>query len=245
MNEHELAPLIPLASPPGARRGWRCPDEARLAAWVDGGLAAESRRAVEGHLADCAFCCGQVGFLARAREFGPAPAVPGQLLSLAQGDRPFLLFGLRPAFAMAVGTVLVLAVLAVPRTRQGSLPTVSSLARPGVTTSAGSTAQPLVRSGRIATDAPRIVRPSEGESIGKSALQLRWEEAPGALFYTAQLVDSKGDVVWEGRAETTRVAVPPGAAVTPGQPYFVWILAHLRSGATVRSPAVGFRLAPG
>ena len=60
-----------------------------------------------------------------------------------------------------------------------------------------------------------------------------------------QLVDSRGDVAWEGRTEGTRLAVPPAAALTPGQRYFAWVIAHLSSGATVRSPAVGFRLAPG
>ncbi len=77
------------------------------------------------------------------------------------------------------------------------------------------------------------------------ALELRWEEAPEALFYTVQLVDPKGDVVWEGRADGARLAVPANAALAPGQPYFAWVLAHLRNGTTVRSPAVGFRLAPG
>jgi methionine-rich copper-binding protein CopC len=79
--------------------------------------------------------------------------------------------------------------------------------------------------------------------VSRNAVELRWDEGSGALFYTVQIVDPKGDVVWEGRTEDTHLTVPAAAPLVPGQPYFAWVLAHLRSGATVSSPALGFRLA--
>ncbi len=236
MNDAELPRLIPRASASGATPGWRCPDEETLAAWVEGSLPQARREKLEGHVADCPFCCGQVGFLARAAELGPLPAVPAHLLAAARGQSapPFGL--LRPATLVAAGAGLVLALLVVsPWGRPGSFSAEPEAAR-------------VVRTARTVrgpADAAWILRPSEGEIVPRAALELQWEEAPEALFYTVQLVDPKGDVVWEGRADGARLAVHANAALAPGQPYFAWVLAHLRSGTTVRSPAVGFRLAPG
>lgn len=120
-----------------------------------------------------------------------------------------------------------------PRLREGAAP--------------GGSAVPverLVRNGPGETDSPWLVRPSEGELVARGSLALAWRGVPEALFYTVEIVDPNGDVAWEGRSESTRLAVPAGAPLVPGRPYFAWVLAHLRSGATVRSPAVGFRLAP-
>lgn len=236
MSDAELPRLIPRASASGSKRGWRCPDEETLAAWAEGSLPRARREKLEGHVADCAFCCGQLGFLTRAAELGPLPAVPAHLLAAARGQREALLALLRPATLVAAGAGLVLALLvASPWGRPGSF-------------SVGPEAEPVVRAARTVrgpADAPWIVRPSEGEIVSRAALELSWEEAPEALFYTVQLVDPEGDIVWEGRADGARLAVPASIALAPGQPYFAWVLAHLRNGTTARSPAVGFRLAPG
>lgn len=236
MSDDELAALIPAASAPGVRRGWGCPGDGELAAWVEGRLPAAAREKLAEHLAGCNYCCGQVGFLARAGEMGPPPAVPAHLLAAARGERAPLFGLLRPATLAAAGAGLVLALLvASPWGRPGSF-------------SAGAEAERVVRTARTVrgpADAPWIVRPAEGEIVSRTALELRWEEAPEALFYSVQLVDPKGDVIWEGRADGARLSVPASATLAPGQPYFAWVLAHLRSGTTVRSPVVGFRLAPG
>lgn len=233
MSDDELAALIPAASAPGTRRGWRCPDDGELAAWVEGRLPEARRERLGEHLSGCDFCCGQAGFLARAREFGSPPAVPVALLAAARGERPPLFARLRPATLVAAGAGLVLALLVA-----------SPWGRPGLF-SGGPEPEPVVRAVRGPADAPWIVHPAEGSVVPRAALELRWEEAPDALFYTVQLVDPNGDVAWEGRADGARLAIPPAAPLAPGQPYFAWVNAHLRSGTTVRSPAVGFRLAPG
>ncbi len=236
MSDDELTALISPAIASGARRGWRCPDDGNLAAWVEGRLPAARREKLEAHLSDCDYCCGQVGFLARAPKLGPPPAVPVSFLTAARAERTPSFGRLRPATLVAAGAGLALALLvATPWGRPGSLP-------------AGAEGDRAVRNGRTGpgpADAPWLVRPSEGEIVSPAAFELRWKEAPEALYYTVQLVDPKGDVVWEGRADGTHLVVPASAALSPGQPCFAWVLAHLRNGTTVRSPAVGFRLAPG
>jgi hypothetical protein len=207
-------------------------------------LSNEAREGVTLHLAGCAFCRGQVGFLVRAKQFGPPPTVPGHLLALARGKRSWWAGRLRPAIAVAAVLGMALAaVLVTSRGRQGLLPSKERLSGAAIATPSGIVPEGSVRTRHGTEGSPRIVRPVEGESMPRNAVELRWEETSGALFYTVQLVDSKGDVVWEGRTEGAHLTVPPGATLVPGEPYFAWVLAHLRSGATVRSLAVSFQLA--
>ncbi len=67
MNEQRLTRLLRSKATAPERRGWRCPDEALLAAYVDGGLPGRDRARVESHVADCAACLGQVSFLAHGQ----------------------------------------------------------------------------------------------------------------------------------------------------------------------------------
>ena len=243
MSEVRFPTALPPARDAGAPKGWRCPDEALLASWAEGTLTDAAREGLVGHVADCAFCRGQLGFLARASDLGPPPAVPARLLSAARGERAPLLGRLRPATALAAGATLLLALLvtapwpgfpgAGPSGRAGG----DSPAAPGDAREVRSDAAPDV--------SPRLLRPAEGQTVAREALALRWTATPRALFYTVQVVDADGDVAWEGRSETTTLSVPAAAPLFPGRPYFAWVFAHLPSGATLPSPAVGFRLAPG
>ena len=234
MSDDELSALVPSAGASGARRGWRCPDETVLAAWVEGRVAETEREKLEAHAADCPYCRGQLGFLARASDLGTPPAVPAHLIAAARGERAPLLAGLRPATLVAAGAGLLLALLVA--SPWGRLPG-------GPPAAVGQ-----VRGTTPAADAggvPRILAPADGESLRRAALEVRWAGTPDALFYGVEVVDADGDVAWEGRAEAARLTVPPAAPLLPGRTYFVRVTAHLRSGATVPSPAVGFHLAPG
>ena len=114
MKDHDLSSVLSIGSPSGSRRTWRCPDEARITAFVRGELPAERRQALHGHLADCAFCRGQVGFLVRAERIDPSPvSVPGHLLARARGERSHGCAALRPATVLVAGCTLVLALLQV------------------------------------------------------------------------------------------------------------------------------------
>ena len=238
MSDAELPRLIPRASASGAKPGWRCPDEETLAAWVEGSLAGKrAGRSSKGTSPTAPSAAARSASSRAPRSSARFPPFRPTCSPPRGASAP--LFGLlRPATLVAAGAGLVLALLVVV-----------AVGTPGSRSSAGPEAE-RGRPGRANRPRPRgrapwIVRPSEGEIVPRAALELRWEEAPEALFYTVQLVDPKGDVVWEGRADGARLAVPANAALAPGQPYFAWVLAHLRSGTTVRSPAVGFRLAPG
>jgi len=230
VDDRSISALLPRAHPGVTPRGPDCPAEDLLVAFVQARLAEEDRARLELHLADCAFCRSQVGFLAREAELGPLPAVPTHLLAAASGERSvadfrFRRFRLAPLAlgAAALGAMLVL----LPMRDRAPAP-------------AGETRAPAA----AVSGAPELLRPREGESVPRTNLLLLWRASPAALGYRIELVDAEGDRVWSGRSEATRLKLPTRVALEPGRAYYVWISAELPSGGLVRSPAVGFRAAP-
>jgi anti-sigma factor RsiW len=83
MNENELTRAL-RSRRSGEKRTWKCPDEMRLASYVDGTLSRWRRRRTERHLADCGFCMEQVAFLVHLEEAELPSDVPSALLARAR-----------------------------------------------------------------------------------------------------------------------------------------------------------------
>ena len=111
MDDPSISALLTRTSSGAALRGAGCPADDRLVDYVQSRLAGEEREWFEHHLADCGFCRGQVGFLARAAELGPPPAVPLHLLAAARGVRARPFGRLRFASLALVGAAGLLAIL--------------------------------------------------------------------------------------------------------------------------------------
>jgi hypothetical protein len=85
-----------------------------------------------------------------------------------------------------------------------------------------------------------VVSPAEGATVSPGRLEFRWQGIPSAAYYEVHLVTSDGNVVWLGKADGTSLRPPPGITLEAGQKYFVWILAYLSGGGTIKSAAVPF-----
>jgi hypothetical protein len=112
MDEEDLKQLFRNGSSRSDRRGWRCPDDMRLAAYVDGGVKAKARESLESHLADCDACLSEVSFLMHSAVLVNAEQVPPQLLARARAlvsekRRDSTLPGWRWALAAAAACVLI------------------------------------------------------------------------------------------------------------------------------------------
>ncbi len=83
MEDTELTKLLRVQKQSG-ERGWRCPDESQLAAYVAKRLEAPATTAVERHLADCDFCVSQIAFLSQSPDAETVEQVPLALLSRAR-----------------------------------------------------------------------------------------------------------------------------------------------------------------
>lgn len=83
LDDRHLRRLLQPRAAADGQPGWRCPDAARLSAFVDQRLPERERHRVEDHLAGCSACLDQVAFLVRRPE-SVAGAAPAGLLARAR-----------------------------------------------------------------------------------------------------------------------------------------------------------------
>lgn len=115
MDEQDLKELLRGRRNQPFRRGWRCPDEMQLAAYVDHQLEGAARKSVEAHVADCDFCLSQVSFLAQAADWTDSAEIPTAVLGRARNlvqrkSGSMTTWGWRWAAASAAAACLVLLV---------------------------------------------------------------------------------------------------------------------------------------
>ena len=243
--ERDLQSQFSHLSEEAVRRTRSCPDAAQLAAYAEGRLTEPESERLESHLADCGFCLGQVRFLVRIGELGPAPAVPTRLIDAVTEPRGQRRIGPRlPARALlAAAAGLALVVVGVRfdwiEIPSGTPPSTAATESESIATGPADRA---VRNHAAGQSVPTIVQPKPGQSVARETLTLIWEPVAGALDYSVQLMDGRGNPLWEDRTEALSTTVPSQVELTPGRQYFVWVGAHLRSGLRVKSPAVEFTI---
>ncbi|MGE5358127.1 MAG: zf-HC2 domain-containing protein [Bacteroidales bacterium] len=264
MDEKDLKRLLHVRERTGGRAGWRCPDAARLAAYVEHNLSARAQARIESHVSDCAACLDQVAFLARHAAAGSA-AVSPQLLSRAQDVVPSRAWPmLVPRWAaVAVTTACLLLVVSIGLRQPGApplpgaaTPTRSPAVSPDapaalpVTPTAPAVArnQPVpappatVRKSVPQPLALHLLSPAENSTLSPREPEFRWQPVPGAIYYEIQVLAEEGDVVWQAKLEGTSTRLPNVHPLRSGTKYFVWIRAHLSGGGSVKSAAVAFRV---
>ena len=127
MEDPEIKKLLQAQSSHAERRGWSCPDEIRLAAYVAQDLSSSERNSVEAHLADCDFCLDQVAFLTQSAAWHNGEEVPSDLLAEARKlviskPRRVINWGWRwAAGSAAFACLIVLVVVAVQRSARDSV----------------------------------------------------------------------------------------------------------------------------
>ena len=155
------------------RRGWRCPNETRLAAYVDGSLDRASRQALEQHLTDCSDCISQVSFLVRTHDSSEFDELPASLKVKAKAlvqpkSKPRFVIDWRWATAALAACLVVSALLLLAiRTRHSTAVDNTHLAAatPLNSPAEGSPQPSPARNPDIvAIDKAPVVRPSPGRS---------------------------------------------------------------------------------
>jgi len=239
-----------------ADRSWKCPREGRMAAFADGQIEESLRVKIERHLASCEHCRQRVAFLVRSEAGAGDVEVPADLVSRAKGlvaekPPPAFGWGWRWGAVTAVVTMLVLVV-----TLRVDRPETLPIAPPAptaplveVTPSPAVPVQPkaarperVVRNTDRRGPLPEILFPRDGSILPGPLTEIRWKGVAGAIFYEVQMVTAEGNIVWEGRTESTRLAVSIKRAPAPVGKHFIWVRAHLPDGKTARSSVVSFQI---
>lgn len=272
MDEKDLKDLLRSRRSQSFRRGWRCPDEIQIAAYVDHQLEGAAREPISTHLANCDFCLSQISFLLQARNWENPDEVPADVLRRARNLVPresgrATSWGWRwvAASATAACLVLLLAFITLRFLRQPTVngpsePLVAQQHRPDLVPSAQNSPatvrvapQPSGPKPRPVEAAPAVrsggqnllltvVFPRDGARVRQSELDFRWQSVPDTVFYDVTVVTAAGDLIQETKTEDTHLRIADDIQLVPGGKYFVSIRAHVREGKTVKSDIVSFRI---
>lgn len=211
-----------------------CPDESRIAGYVDGGLDDAARQELELHLADCGHCLALVGLLSRERHASTAEPVPAQVLVQARARQmraPERRWQFAPQWAAAAALVL-----AVPLLLQlGRSPDAGLEGQ-------GRPVQPVTRTFASPADALQVLAPRAGTTLDPERVQFRWTAVAGSPYYDVRIVTDDGAVVVRERVTGTAWQLPEQLQLQPGAEYFVHVDAYPSGDKAVSSDHIPFRV---
>ena len=218
-----------MRNPKIAKPDGQCPDDMRLAAYVDGSLNTRERHGLELHLAECEFCLEQVAALAHleAADLPEAPPMMPGLLARARAlppkqvrSSPTTWRWITASLATAAAAAVLVVWIAPPRNAPPD----------------------SIRAGSSYTAQPLLLLPHEGEALRRTALEFHWTAVQNALYYEPRLLNGDGDLLWQERVDKPVWRAPDSLQLHSGQKYFVFVSAFLPDGKAVKSPAVSFQV---
>ena len=230
-----------------AVRGWNCPREEVVAAYLDQALEAGKKGKFERHLANCLYCSTLVADVVKLERLSDLAGAPAALIervrSRARSKPGLFAWNWLPVATAGTLACAVLAVLL--RTPAPSLaPNWPAPAGPAISKSepsppAVAPGSDSVRRPRTLEALPTIISPPPNSIVSAKRLEIRWHEVPDALYYQVRLVTPEGDLVWQGDATEAHIALPERLALEHGK-YFVLVSAVMDSGRSRKAPSVGF-----
>jgi hypothetical protein len=270
MDERELQQLLKSRPHKPTRRGWRCPDDNQLAAYVSGTFDEAKRNVVESHAADCTSCLGTIGFLTQASEWPAVSEVPAHVVSRARSlvsEKPPTAWRWRWAMTSAAVACVVLVVTLIffrsqpekttthtagdhiaQQQAQPNLPAVQPTAsiqspsptRVSIQKPKETKAPALVRSGNTELY-PTLLFPREGAVLRTNQLSFSWKPLTGAVSYEVTVVTENGGLVFTKTTSQLQIETI-AAQLAPGK-YIAKVVAHMPDGRTANSRLVKFRVA--
>jgi hypothetical protein len=241
------------------RMRWACPNEARLAAFVDQAAGSADEAPIMRHLARCEDCRSQVGFLARMQRPAPEMEVPAAWLGrvkaiTASEGKAWRMRRWVPVALVAAAAILIAAMLLRPpspvsqRPAQATTPTsqpqvaASAAPAPKLFTKGKQRDREVFRNSNTAVSL-RITNPAQGSRIAPGS-SIRWQSIENSMYYEAQLLSADGELLWKAKVEAPQTALPADIAVPAERKCFLIVRAYLPDGKTVESDAVRVVLQP-
>jgi hypothetical protein len=228
-----------------------CPDEQRLAEYADRQLIGDERHAVERHLATCDKCVEQVAFLVSAAP-EQRELVPDEVLhkAFALGKTPstgtFATWRLARASALALLVVAALSWQLIEHrgVSKGTASETTSSKQPAlVAQNQASTTIAVPDHNEVrgsARSESLLLSPLPGTVVDPATLVFRWKPVTYARFYEVELVSDDGSVIWQQRAQSSPISLPPSVHLMRGGTYFVRLRVHDVRGSMEQTRAVWF-----
>jgi hypothetical protein len=227
-----------------------CPDEQQLAEYADRQLIGDERHAVERHLGTCDKCVEQVAFLVSAvpeqRELVPDEVLRKAFaLGKTSSTGTFATWRLAGAGAFALLLVaLSWRLIEHQGVSKGAASETMISKQPAVfaqNQASTTTAVPDHNEVRGSSSAESLfLFPLPGTIVDPATLVFRWKPVADAQFYEVELVSDDGSVIWQRRAQSSPISLPPSVHLIKGRTYFVRLRVHTVRGSMEQARAVGF-----
>lgn len=234
MTPDRLASLLAQGASHPTTRSLACPDENRIAGYVDGGLDPAVRQELEHHLADCGHCLALVGLLSRERHASATESTSPRVVAQARARKtaaPARRWRLAPQWAAAATIVLAVPLLVqISRSPDGG---VEGQGRPAPTATRASAPEAA---------SLQVLAPRAGTAVESQHVQFRWTAVAGSPYYDVRIVTDDGAVVVRQRVDGTAWQLPDQLQLQPGAEYFVHIDAYPTGDKAVSSDHVPFRV---
>lgn len=234
-----------------------CPDEARLASFIDARLPAAEMRQTREHLVGCGACRTAVADIVRdlaALTESPQVPIPADVRRRVEGlvpPRAVAPVSRPPARGRwaALTAAALMAVFALVKFWHRPVPPSSNPVGPP-----DSHEVPDMRGGSEETFT--TLSPKDQASLSlksPAALVLEWSayggasaspeslgSEGGAAYYVATVREPSGRVVWSGRTAATQISLPPDVRFVPGAAYTWSVVAHLTFGTSQETRTATF-----
>jgi len=248
MGEDDFPAMRSESSQNPPPRGWTCPDDLTIAAYVDNVLSQTRKARVELHLSKCERCRVIVTDVVKLQRELELPLPPSELgripvqLAPAVSARSRWIWA--PAAAMAL-IVLITAIISLVLEPQKllvaslPLPSAPKIAKAEPLTSRNRPAPEILRKRQLSEALPVILFPRQDSIVVGDHLEFNWKPVSHSRYYEISVVTSDGDLLWEGQTEKSVLHLPSEVVLKRGS-YFVWVMAYLADGRVAKSSPVRF-----
>jgi hypothetical protein len=232
------------------KKGWSCPSDETLAAYVEQALEESLKAELQDHLAGCDYCRGSVADIVTLQRETELPRVPEGLIQRVRVLAPSVpkRWPWGWATVATAGTlacaVIVGMVLNAPQTLkipEGPPPAVPITAEGATPIPTAPPVNETVRELKSPESFPTIIFPRADKVIARDRLDFRWSGVPDVLYYQVRILSLDGDLVWQADSTTTHIETSHTLALAAGR-YFVLVSAVMKSGKTRKSNPVGFQV---
>ena len=228
-DQNRRSELLHLQGEPVGERSRFCPEDEAVGGYYAGTLDSNQNDRVTRHLADCRYCRGRLGMLARLEQDNIDDEIPDEYKALAKQlaqRQPRRRWKTAPAWAAAATLFLAVGIWI----GQDQAPF----------SSVDDTELRQLRSVDTGALEPTILHPAQNARVDPSSLEVRWTAVSGSLHYEIYVMSDTGELLLHERTDSTRWTSPTPLPLDPEGEYYVRVEAHLADATTVSTGHILF-----
>jgi Putative zinc-finger len=248
MGEDDFPAMRSESSENPPTRGWTCPDDLTIAAYVDNALSQTRKARVELHLSKCERCRVVVTDVVKLQREIELPVPPFEFaripvqLAPAVSERFRWIWAPAAAAALLFLITVTISLLREPQkllVASPPLPSAPMIAKAAPLTSRNTPLREILRKPQLSEALPLMLSPRRDSAVGREQLEFSWTPVSRSRYYEISVVTSDGDLLWEGQTEKSVLHLPSEVVLKRGS-YFVWVTAYLADGRVAKSSPVRF-----